>query len=512
MHINRQLPNITREWLVEALLIVFCLFYRFHLRNDMTPDTAMYTHCAKMILESKLLYVDFLELNPPWIMYLYLPHALLAKMTGISFESTYVWFVAALFLLSWIEIRLILAKAAKDRSEAVLISLTYVAANVYFLGRDENWGQKEHLFLLLYLPYFFSRFFWSELEEKRGRFQFLLGMQGAAGALIKPHLLLCAGFFEALLYLVQRDVGRFRSRAFFGFLFTVSFYAIHWIFVPPGMRTAFFDYLVPLVREKYSVAYSIHIMQLVRFVGKPGRALIFLSACGTGLLLWRKSRPSKLVLFLFTFALLGLAIFIQQGKGWSIHQAPFLFGLTMGAGALLAQLEREYPGVRPGLFPTILGGMLAAYALALFPWVVIWREPPAGPYNEYRSAIEKHTKPRDGVLIFDVGTHVYYPFLLNSGRELGSRYLWFFPLAFFSYGTDKRDPLETEFITHVKEDIRRRRPRLVLVPQKVGCYGCAQNFKINDYVKNHGVLDLLFREGYQRILETPAVDTYLSEK
>lgn len=168
-------------------------------------DVAWYLYAAGRVLDGAVLYVDVVEVNPPLGIWLALPFAALARVSGLS---AIVLFEVGVFLLTMVSLALVarLLSAASDVSaQARRLFLIVVAALMLFLPAFD-FGQREHLLILLVTPWVLTR--WSRLMGKptSSGLAMLVGLMAAAGFWQKPHCLLAVVAIEVAILWRTRNV------------------------------------------------------------------------------------------------------------------------------------------------------------------------------------------------------------------------------------------------------------------------------------------------------------------
>ena len=177
-------------WLVPALQYVllavtscFCSFYINH-------DAALYLQCGQLILEGKTPYVDFYDNNTPLIMYMSALPVLISQASGLTVMQSFAVVVLIAILVSTLAIRRVMAcNGISAKTSSIWIS-AWIFMNL-MTQVFHDFGQREHLFIILASPFFFIRF--SRVQNGKvnhGDF-FLLaaGFLAGMGAALKPYFI-----------------------------------------------------------------------------------------------------------------------------------------------------------------------------------------------------------------------------------------------------------------------------------------------------------------------------------
>lgn len=475
---------------------------------DINHDAALYVHCGQLLLAGMRPYVDFIDLNPPLIMYLNVIPALVAKLTAANPILCYQLFVFALLVASISGTRFVLRRARPELSESALglSILMWIGFSAFlFRPKEMDWGQREHLFVLLYAPSFFLRHLrWN--GGKAGPLgAVMIGTTAAVGACLKPHFVLIALSVEGYQLLKSRKFAPLISPEFLAFATTGLLYAVHFIFLPREVREAFFGRWLPFVGENYATYneswsgvlnqpyfYTALPVGLLALVYRPPRENF-----GTGLL-----RP------LGVFTVASSVVYLAQHKGWSYQAVTAQAGMWAIAFVYLVEAigpKIEKSGSLSGLYSkrTLGLGIVGASAIALLQFGIRAREEFA-PSNDnaMRGIVEYETAPGDPLLFISTTVAIAYPTLLQVDRTLGSRYLWTFPMAML-YGSEPDTPEgefpyrtgeavgeeERRFLAELGEDIAHYRPRIVIVDHDGQAQGCPAGFSPAEYLDVVGFVD-----------------------
>lgn len=460
-------------------------------------DCAQYLQMAGMLLDGGVPYCDFVDTNPPLIIYLNVVPAALARTFGVSPIVVFHGLVIALVLVTGIEIYPLLRQPRLGLHAAGrgLMLLTWFAA--YFLVdyRDDT-GQREHLFILLYTPYLFLRIWRHRGGSVATWFAILLGLQAGIGCSLKPHFLAVAVAVEVVLLLATRRYRALARPENFALAGVVVLYVAHWLFVPAAMREAFFFRWLPLVSRNYHV-YDVSWRRLIESLLDSPLSLVALAGVLIAMLFARTPR-ARLRLHLLALSAVGcmamLILFIQQ-KGFSYHWIPF-----DTAGLLCVALLVVVSSRRRAFSPWLAAAGCLVFGVAITVWFTgredVRRDSPE--IVNLRCLIESHTQTTDRVLVIAPTVAPSHPLLLQTGRKPGSRYLCSFPINFF-YGDTTATPgrpvyrrradapaEEQQFLRELEDDVIRLQPRLIIVGNSPSSRVLPQGFNTFDYLAYTG--------------------------
>lgn len=170
------------------IVVIFAIAIFFQYFNDKIADVTWLTWCAEQVLSGKKLYIDVLESNPPLIIWLYIPAVFLAKLFSAD-----AFFAVRLetFFLSAISIFIcsILIKKSdifSDRRRNFFITIT-AGALLLLPSNPLMFAQREHLFIILSLPYIFLNLPSVNINNIKIPIKIVIGLMAGIGFCIKPH-------------------------------------------------------------------------------------------------------------------------------------------------------------------------------------------------------------------------------------------------------------------------------------------------------------------------------------
>jgi hypothetical protein len=468
-------------------------------------DAALYLDCGIRLASGQRPYVDFLDLNPPLIMYLSVLPALLARALSIHVIVAFHLLVFALALASALACRRLILRSALGLSlnESRGFAFILLLGSFFLLRTAElDWGQREHLFILLYMPFFLSRWIRRAGGTVGPTAALYVGLGAGIGASLKPHFVLIALGVELIHLIASRRFRSLLQPEFLVFAGTGVAYAGHFLLLPADIRDAFFIRWLPMIREGYGAYNEPWNVVLLR----PGvlSALLLLIAALAVVHGIDAPRAGLARLFI-AFGLFGLAGYFIQQKGWSYQQLPALFGGMMALLVAFSARASEKSGPQPTRWPdqrlAVLVLIGAAFASATLVMARArdgfrpWPDPGIGQILHFE------TQPGDAILMISTSVGQIYPLRLQVGRPAGSRYLWTFPLPMI-YASERgpvdapfpfrsravMEQAELHFLEDLGEDIAKNRPRLIMIDAYDEPQGCPAGFTLPAYFEAAGFL------------------------
>jgi hypothetical protein len=500
-------------------------------RGRINQDCALYLQCAQLLLDGQRPYVDFVELNPPFIMYVNVIPVLLARALSSPIVLTFSLCVVALAAWSTLSIQRHLARLPRLRPVAPAAAAVW--AMFTLLQRSGyDFGQREHLLALLYMPYLVARSLASPCQES-GRSRpspVFLALAAGCGICLKPHYAPVAAMLELYWLRRQRPV---LEPATIAVVAVPLIYALHFAVLPAAVRDALVHRWLPLVAARYSVYNE----PLGALFDAPTILSALVGVAVVAASLWLQGSSGSLFGALGLFVSGAVAVYFVQHKAWPYHLMPVIASmallLTLLTERLLAQvlpsLKKGHPRrlvsaarrlsltLTAAAVPLLVG---VAWIVAVSPLPLplidhlVW-EGPLWPL------VNRYSDRNEAVLFVSTSVVPAYPLLLQMERRPGSRYLWFFPIPMLTAGDIGQTPgnlwpandawlqaQEDQFLRDLTDDVASRRPPIIFIRIDSGCQGCAPGFTILRYLGERGVMDRIERD-YTRVTVTSGFVMYV---
>ena len=299
------------------------------------------------------LYADILEINPPLIVWLTIPVSATAELAHISAGNLFRASVLALALAS---IAFAAAILRRRLNHTVELSLLFAACYgaVALVGYD--FGQREHLSLLLSMPYLAMAVLRLELENTRPSWRMIAAVMASVGFALKPHFLLVPLFVEGLVMLKSRSRPDCSSCAIAGAM--GLYLAAILAFTPEYLP------LVKMLSKVYGTGYLG--ASPFAFVWNQNFQLALISAVA---FLWLVRPMPRGISPVVLAAVLGFAgAALVQNKGWSYHWYPvaalcwLLFSLA--AAAVISRRQKSVSSAAPIVVGLVMVTLSAASLLS----------------------------------------------------------------------------------------------------------------------------------------------------
>ncbi|MGE0632508.1 MAG: hypothetical protein AB7O96_08880 [Pseudobdellovibrionaceae bacterium] len=465
-------------------IILICLGIALFFANPtlIGNDQIMLLKAGELLFNGARPYVDFIDQNPPLIYYL---NVIPAFLTHLFDLRPGVAFLVLVFLLTLITASLLknIFSASRRFSKdewKVVDAAWFVIPILLILVKD--FGQREHLFALTFMPYFFLRLHRSEADFSISTTKAItIGALCALMALFKPHFVFVVLVFEIGLLISERNKALLKSPEVSAFFFTALTYLLHFLFLPADIFNAYFKELLPLLLKHY------HALNKSPLEFLTISRLAFLQLFVLGILVglsWKhlSLRTKKLYLFFFGITLAAAAIYIWQMKAWEYQQIPMLYPMVILFLLLTFNYSHELSDSPRVKRKSFLALSFLFWGMFLWPMIdtvrPIFKPRPNTPVRETFSfvqrALSEILSPRDRVVMFTAGSYFMYSNAFYRDYFPGTRYMSIFPLAFFNnrfegdptqvpqYKTfEQMPPDEQTFVSRIQEDILNNKPQML---------------------------------------------------
>jgi len=231
------LPHSARAITLAIIAALFAsqIFIRFN--SDLNHDTSWYLYVAQGLLDGKELYRDFVEVNPPLAMWLTVPVPLAARLTGFDPVDIFYALMFLLTALALLAVRRYAGRAAAtpEAGQGLLLVLT---AAILLFAPGGHFGQREHLMMLLFLPWLMLRAARVNGASFNPAEAAAAGIVAAIAVCVKPHSVLAPIGVEIALLLRHRQWRQLLApENFAGAALALAYAAVVIVFAPDYLRT-----------------------------------------------------------------------------------------------------------------------------------------------------------------------------------------------------------------------------------------------------------------------------------
>lgn len=352
--------------LLGLVLVCVAAALALHLPMALNHDVAWILQGSQRILEGARFGRDIEDVNPPLAWWILLAPAALSQATGLSLGTSCKLFIAGLAVAS-----LALCSALSGgRGGAERWALLPALAAVCLILPGYDYGQREHIMLILSMPYVVGAAIRAEGRTVPPGLAITVGALAGAGLALKPHFVAIPALVELwLLCRSRRPVLCFRPETLAIAGAAVVYLVAVWLFAP--------DYLFVIVPDAL-VGYGAYDQNWADIL-RATAIFIFPSLAALGLAIaavethhrpdgacWR---PGSAPPYMMAFTMAGVGALVAalvQRKGWDYHLLPALGFLLVAAAVRVLSPGTEYR-LRPAAFAAcaVLLIALASAPLAL---------------------------------------------------------------------------------------------------------------------------------------------------
>jgi len=297
-------------------------------------DQTWILYAAARVLDGTQLYGPRLvETNPPLIIWLNTLPAWLAIHLHLQPLLVLHSLVTLLIVLSSIwSIRILRTAGILRGRISTLVAFALLLVTQTWV-RDVDFAEREHILLLLLLPYLLASFF--QLSTSLSLVERIaLGVVAGLGACIKPQYALIPLGTELFLALWHRQLRRLWRPELLAFILTGLAYIGAVLYFTP----LYFTQIVPLVRETYPAYHGVHPISWVMFRGLA-YDLIFLATLLVWIVYRRSLRYPVAPIALLVASFFATIAFGIQHAGWPYQAIPRNALLLAAALWLVAELS-----------------------------------------------------------------------------------------------------------------------------------------------------------------------------
>lgn len=482
---------------------------------SMNQDVTLFLEIGNRILDGQMPYVDFYEINFPTIQYISAIFAFISRLTGtnmITMTLIIMW-----ILIGWSSLSLyFLIKRMTDDIHLPYVVPTILivystAIQIPLLARPE-FAQREHIFVILFLPFLFIRIHQWSIEEKPSGlwWRFIYGFIAAIGVSIKPYFALVFVLIELYGFSQHRDWKRILRAEIFGFTCLAILHTLYFVIFPDVLQ-GFLDLLrfgsQYLQFMSGGDATSGSLRELLNWIGvAESRDTLFLVAL-VWLLTSSMRKTSVIVRVLCIFTASGVLTFSLQ-SGFLYHSIIYQFGVWVLILYVLARFfhpphydnESNYNLIQNPLAYIVL--IITTSIFVIYLNVLIPRPTQVVENTPYQEFILKNTVEGESIFVFNNSLsrspNLNFPDLYQINRRTSSPYLNHFPFTWaWGENTKIEERLEVTqpvmiqtWIDRVTNYINTNQPRMIVF-----------NPPIHTYMDSIGFLDRVVFDNYELIKE-----------
>ena len=441
---------MTRDLAAPAIIMATAVYLLWG--TLLSHDISWYLISTGWWLDGVQIYEDIIELNPPLAFYLTAIPVWVARVTGLAPMVTFKGFVLVLTAGSLILSQGLLALETQLSPAARRAVLAVVAVGLLLLPIGD-FGQRDHLFTILFLPFLVMNLL---SKPAPGAVRAGVAVWATFGIALKHYFLLLP--LAILVYQVMAE--RSLRPAFKAEYLVMAFFLVVYVAASVILHPAYFNNVVPLTIQVYG-AFDVPLL----FTLFRARILIFVLLIALALLVMNRARPRSNAVAVLTGAT-AIAVFLIQSKGWSYQHIPanlYVVVAVIWTAVTLSQTREQS-------WPTAIAAVSVMLLLV-----------PALGHGPYQSPFAKAVEPyftcapgERSFQIFSSTVSTGFPLANYAKATPANRAptLWLFPGASYRLSLTE-DPAEQEIFratlkearARVLNDFFRTSPQVVIVDE-----------------------------------------------
>lgn len=336
-------------------LIAFITFGYLYL-NPVNHDVAWLLFVSGRMTDGARLYKDYIDPTTPFIFYFQIPPAWFAHLAKISQITSLYIYISGFIVSSLLLCRYLINRTLTDLSQCYRDLAVVLLAALFAVLPLGNFGQREHLMLILVFPYILS------LAARRSQIRIntaialIIGILAGFGMSFKPFFLGLWFLTEAYVLLSRPRIGWYRPEN----LSFIATTAVYWVF----FFLSGYLKIVPFLMDIYG---ALHISWAAMIESLP--TFVWLLT----ILVYIKFRKleGKTAETLRILCVASTAFFFQtfiQRKDWFYHNYPLWAATGFIAFLLLVRFLSIRSAVKPYLrtlqrvIPVMLIAIFIGYA------------------------------------------------------------------------------------------------------------------------------------------------------
>ncbi len=440
-----------------SLLALSLALFAWHSYWGLWSDVVFYLAAGERVLAGGKLYIDIIDMNPPLAFWLSIPVVKLAQIFFLEAETV---FLAGMFLLIWASTAMVwnLLVHVTDNPNSRL-NIAVILFLVLALPAGPAFGQREHLAVILLLPYLVLAAGRIQGYQTVGLLVLVVGVFAGIGIGLKPYFLLAIIFIELTVMAYRHTIFTvLRTETLVTIIFLIGYLAIAGIFAPE-----YFNTILPLAISTYSAfnksgsEFWLSSWFLITLI-----ALVF-----AAYLLTSRFRKASLPALLITASTGFLIGFILQGKAFYYQIYP---AHALASAALLSLILTARPSFCISLrrCAGVTSVVMASFFLVHYQSILFIKD-----RQTYEARLLKAIEPARSVVFFTHDIGLTFPFVRENKKVWASSFPAFWPLLGISraYATGKtlNAPQERalKFMKNtVVKDLEIYKPDIILVDNR----------------------------------------------
>ncbi|MFW0777679.1 MAG: hypothetical protein ACN2B6_08185 [Rickettsiales bacterium] len=209
---NATISSAPAMWIVLFCILALASVWHAH-RLLINHDVGCYIAFAELIWQGKEMYRDMIEINSPLIVYISFIPVAISQWTGFKSTDLFFLFISLLgFFSTWLSYGTLKQQPIfRDPKSLPILLLTLCCSFFIFPAVLNEFGQREHIFMILTFPYVVMLMGYMQGLPAARNIKILVGILAGIGFSIKPHFIVIFAFAELAWLLFHRSFsGMFR--------------------------------------------------------------------------------------------------------------------------------------------------------------------------------------------------------------------------------------------------------------------------------------------------------------
>lgn len=490
--------EMVNTYIVVASIFIAILVHQMLFAMSIPAEAALALETGMQVVQGKVPYLDFMVVLSPGLIYL---HALPAAISKIlPFHPVLVFNLSVTLLAACscvLTASILFGQNTREQAHVPLFVICFALLNLVAI---KELGQRDHLFLLLYIPFFLCRWLSWNNQPAGNRLSVTSGISGGLAIVLDPLFALAAFAMELFFLLSKLKLRPFAAREMVAALVVSGVFSCHFLFFSPQYAHLYFNWALPMVLWDY------HLFdERLWWVGKTPdlRRLVYFMVIATVLALGLRRRCA-LIPPCVALSIIGFGLFVIQGRSLTYQSLLMAYGAAL-AMALVVSIAINGLIKARNLKADKLSAVLVAIVclsglgchiflftrdIGRFP---IYDMAQLGYFGNtydndqsvFRSMLERETKVGDPVIVLNDRVRPAYPLIVQHNRKPGSYLLTAFPLRMSRLMIDHDRPkadfysgLQFQMYERLIDEIKAK-PKLIMI----------ENDSLGGVLKDHRVFE-----------------------
>jgi hypothetical protein len=507
---------------IKVLLVLIpTVWAALYLLPPVNHDVAALMDVVHRWLSGERLYVDIIDVNLPLVFVIYAVPELLARVFAFAGQSAITWLSISFYAAIGGSFLACRALVHKVPSLARPLTETLLPPTLLFLFvvlPGDNFGQREHLMMVLTAPYLLHA-----AGRAEGRVAAIdrlptwaIALAAGIGLAQKPHFALIPLAVEAYLLLhrgwratLVDPVPWLIGAVFLG----------HVALIVVGMP-AYLTSVLPIVLDAYASIGGTD-WQKVLFGPVLGPALLALAAFGLLAIFLARTVAARVIVAYGVGAAVAAAV---QAKGWPYHVLPGLAAAMLLAAVTISQMIDRYLPIDREAHRLPVAAISATFLILLYFQAALL----APPFQKQRQfddsligvmlrTVERHA-PNKRILILSPAVYPHYPVINYAKLRMTMRFQTMWLLQGIYADCDEYPTLynapedmsdaERFIFESVSDDFERQQPDLLIVDRIAGIARCqGRPFDYLEYFQRNAKFARAF-ERYTHFMDVERFSVY----